>query len=111
MIDVTPVPDRFKKAISQTENEDILDCLFAKIVIDAVNLLFLKNLTDLAVEFAGRGEIMSKRFFDDYACPALAVSIQSSRTEPLNNFRILAWWRRKVKNAIAIGTTFLVKLI
>ena len=44
---------------------------------------------------------MSKRFFNNDARPPFAALIQARRTEILDDFGILAGWRRQVKDAIA----------
>jgi len=41
VIDVVAVPQRLKDRVGEPEHSDILDGLFAKIVIDAVNLVSL----------------------------------------------------------------------
>src|SRR5579885_1870232 len=111
MIDITPVPDRLKDAVSQAEDQDILHRLFAEIVVDAVDLFLAKDLAHLAIELFGRGEIVSKGFFDDDARPALAVSIQPRRSEILNDFGVLAGWSREVENTIAAGAALQIDSI
>ena len=69
MIDVTPIPDRLKNRVAQTEYQKVLCRLFAKIMIDSVNLMFLENRRQLAIQFACRSQIMSERLFDDYPAP------------------------------------------
>src|SRR2546428_10159161 len=51
---------------------------------------------------------MPERFFDDNARPAFAVLIQANHTEVMNNFRILAGWSRKIKDAITRGAALLI---
>src|SRR5258708_37184986 len=80
-------------------------------MIDAVDLFFFKNPGNLAVEFVRRCQVMSKGFFNDDARPAFAISIQAHCAKTLDDIRILAGRRRKIKNAIAARPAFLVKLI
>ena len=51
---------------------------------------------------------MPKGFFDDNACPTLAIFIQTNHTEIMNDFGILAWRSRKIKDTIAGGATLLI---
>jgi hypothetical protein len=51
MIDITPVPDWLEDTICQTEDQDILYRLFAKIVVDAVDLFLFKDFAYLTVQF------------------------------------------------------------
>ena len=44
VVDVTPVPDGLEDPIGETERQDVLDSLFAQIMIDAINLLFVERL-------------------------------------------------------------------
>ena len=54
---------------------------------------------------------MTEGLFDDNAGPALAISVQTGGTETLDDLGILAGRRRQVEDAIATGTTFLIKRI
>jgi len=70
MIDIVLVPDRLQHAISKTEHQHILHCLFAQIVIDAVDLVFVEMHLNGAIEQAGGIEIMTKGLFDNHAAPS-----------------------------------------
>src|SRR5574341_1799923 len=67
VIDIAPVPDRFKNSVAETKYQDVLDRLFAKIMIDPVDLLFLDHLLDLCIKCSSRFQISTKRFFDNHA--------------------------------------------
>ena len=62
MVDVVAIPDRLEDPIRQAKGENVLDGLFAQIVVDAVDLRFLEDLLDLAIELAGGGQVGSKGF-------------------------------------------------
>src|SRR5258707_934850 len=100
MINITSIPDRFKDAVCQAKDQDILYRFFTEVVIDTVNLFFFKASSNLAVELTSRCEIVSKGLFDDDARPTLATSVQTRGTKTLNNLWILARGRRKVEDAI-----------
>ncbi len=79
VVDVFPVPQRLENGVGKAEDEDILDGLFAQIVIDAVNLIFLENPAQITVEFAGGVQVLAEGFFDDD--PGIAVAfVQPSAT-------------------------------
>lgn len=105
------VPYWLKNTVCQAKNKDVLDRFFAKVVIDAVDLFLFENFSNLAVEFTGRGQVMSKGFFDDNARPTLTVSIQASGTEILNDLRILAGRSRKVEDAVTSCSTFVIDCV
>src|SRR5258708_15158203 len=111
MIDVTPIPDRFKDAIRQAEDQDILHRFFTKVVIDTVNLFFSKDSSHLTVELARRCEVVSKGFFNDDARPTFAVFVETGSTKTLDNLWILTGWCRKVEDAIATCPPLLVQRI
>src|SRR5258708_8676022 len=111
MINITSIPDRFKDAVCQAKDQDILYRFFTELVIDTLNLFFFKDSSTLAVELTSRCEIVSKGLFDDDARPTLATSVQTRGTKTLNNLWILARGRRKVEDAIAAFTSLLLASI
>src|SRR5256714_1812244 len=38
VVDVATVPDGFKNSVAETKNQNVLHCLFAEIMTDAINL-------------------------------------------------------------------------
>src|SRR5207253_11498920 len=68
-VDVAAIPNRLEDAVAEPENQNVLDSLFAEIVIDPVNLVFLENLLNLSIEFAGRFKIATERLLDHDASP------------------------------------------
>ena len=48
-VDIAAVPDWFKDAVGQTKDQYILYSLFAEVMVDAIDLLFFKNLANQAV--------------------------------------------------------------
>src|SRR5262249_51513155 len=65
VVDIVPIPQWFKDSIGKTKNQQVLNCLFTQVMVNAVNLAFLKNFVYLAVQFGGRGQVMAKRLFND----------------------------------------------
>ena len=74
VVDVAAVPDRLKNAVGEAECQNILDGLFAKVVIDAVDLLLVRHLQQLLVQRPGGIKVVTKRLFDDDAPPVLRFS-------------------------------------
>ena len=52
VVDVVAIPDVFEDAVGEPEDEDVLHCLFAEIVVDAEDLVFGEDLVDLVGELA-----------------------------------------------------------
>src|ERR1700675_5074826 len=70
VIDMVTIPDRFKHAVSETQDQDILDGLFAEIMIDPVDLVFVDEVQQIAIQRARRSEVRAKRLLDDQAPPS-----------------------------------------
>ena len=49
MIDVAPVPNRFKKGIGKAKGQDILDRIFAQIMVNTIHLRLFKDTGDHAI--------------------------------------------------------------
>ena len=56
VIDVVAIPDRFKESVAEAKDEDVLHRLFAKIMIDPIDLIFREVFFDFDVERARRIE-------------------------------------------------------
>ena len=73
MIDVVAVPERFEDAVAEAKDQEILDRILSEIVVDAVDLLFFEDIQNNFVELFSRGEVASKRFFDNDAHPGVGL--------------------------------------
>ncbi len=49
VIDIVAVPQRLENRVGKTEDEDILDGLFAQVVVDAVDLILIEYGVDAIV--------------------------------------------------------------
>src|SRR5208283_659752 len=72
MVDVMAVPERFDDVVGEAEDHDVLDRLFAEVMVDAVDLLFGEDLLEVVVELDSGLQVVAKRLFNDDASP-LAV--------------------------------------
>ena len=59
VIDVIAVPDRLENAIGKAEGQNVLNRFFSQIMIDAIDLVLLKNLLDVS-RFSARAESKSR---------------------------------------------------
>ena len=81
VIDVPPVPDRLENSVCETERHDVLDGLFAEIVIDTVNLRLVDYFQELLVQRLGRLEVVAEGLFNDHAPPVvILLAHQADRT-------------------------------
>ena len=74
VIHIAAVPDRLEDGIGKAEEQDILRSFLAQVMIDAVDLAFVKNGMHCLVEFLRRGQISAKGFFDDDPPPAVCLA-------------------------------------
>ena len=73
VVDVIAVPKRFEDAIAEAKHEEILNRVFAKIVIDAIDLRLFENVVNNFVKFPGGGEITAEGFLDDDTDPGFGI--------------------------------------
>src|SRR4030042_3782128 len=85
MVHICPVPDRFEDRIGETEEKDVLGGFLAKVVIDAVDLVFIENCLNFPVQLFCRQEIVAERFFNDDSPPQISIFRLFHATEVVCN--------------------------
>src|SRR5580704_7765806 len=110
MIYVVAIPERLENAITETKHEQVLHRVFAKVVIDAVDLLFFEHTQYNFVQFLGGGQIAAEGLLDDDARPCgwTRRMIQSGATNLLHDVRINFRRRGQVQKAIPTKLLFFV---
>ena len=96
------IPNRFKQTICEPQHHDILHSLFSQIVINAINLMFVKYIQEFSIESLRRSQINSKWFLEDEAAPCpvlLASETRLAKTAPYR--RECRWRRRQIEKAVA----------
>ena len=53
MVDIISVPDGLEDAVGKPEDQQVLHRFLAKVMVDAVHLLFVEHRHHLSVELAG----------------------------------------------------------
>src|SRR5258705_11865437 len=87
MIDIAAVPDRLEDAVGKAEDDDVLNRLFAEIMVDAVNLALVEHFSERAIESAGGFEIVAEGFLDNDATPMTAGFLnQPAGSELMHDF-------------------------
>ena len=71
VINVAAVPDRLEDSVGEAKRQNILDGLFAEVVVDAVDLLFAGDLEELLVQDPGRVDVVAEGLLDDHAAPVM----------------------------------------
>src|SRR6185369_5463412 len=109
VVDVIAIPDRFKHRVSETKHEDVLNRVFAEIVIDAIDLILFEDFSNRHVQRLRRFEIAAERFLDDDAAPVLVFFSESGLAETFHDSREQRWWRCAIKEPVlarAFGSKF-----
>src|SRR5688572_13266285 len=101
VINIIPIPERLKDRVGKTRDQNILHSLFAEIMVNTIDLVFVERLMDLFVQTAGRGKVCAERFFDDDAPPAVIFSELIGETEQVDDVWKNSGRSRHIVNAIA----------
>src|SRR5437870_1058830 len=84
MVDQIPIPEPFKYRIGEAEHQDVLDRLFAEVMVNAKNLWLMRVTRQFHIELARRLQIVTKGLLDHNALPALfAIFVQQPRAVEL----------------------------
>ena len=67
VVDMAGVPQRLEQGIGEAERQQVLDRLFAQVMVDAVDLLFGEYAADLVVDLAGGFQIVADRLLQHHA--------------------------------------------
>ena len=118
VVDVVAVPDVLEDAVGEAEDEDVLDGLFAEVVVDAEDLVFVEDLVDFVVERAGGVEIVAEGLFDDDADPGACSRRAAYRcglghavlAEVVDDVGEVLGRGGEVEEAVAAGAVLLVEL-
>src|ERR1041385_6365368 len=69
VVNIATVPNGLKNSIAETEDQDILHRLLAKVMVDAENLTFAQDLAHLAVQGFGRSQLIAEGLLKHHAPP------------------------------------------
>ncbi len=76
VIDITAVPDRLEDSVGETESHNVLNGFLAQIMVDPVDLLFVRHFEDLLIQNLRRFQIVTERFFNNDSAPVSVALIQ-----------------------------------
>ena len=62
VVDVAAIPEGLKNAVGEPEHQQVLHRLFAQVVIDAIDLIFVENAGDGLVQFRALSRLRPKGF-------------------------------------------------
>ena len=85
VIHVAPVPDGLEDGIGEAEEQDVLRRFLAQVVVDAVDLAFIKYRMQHLVQLTGGSEIIAKGFLDDDPAPGFTLVRQASLPQAVDH--------------------------
>ena len=50
VVNVVAVPDRLEQRVAKAENQNVLDSLFSKVMVDSVHIFFIECLVDHCIQ-------------------------------------------------------------
>ena len=113
VLNVAVIPERLIDAVGKSKHNQVLHRLLAQVVVDAVDLLFLKDALDGPVQFPRALEIASERLLDNQARPACLRILglgQARSPQVLDHDGKETRRGRKVKQPVAGSAAFTVEL-
>src|SRR5215469_10656023 len=112
VIDVAAIPHRLENSVREAEGEKILNRFFAEVMIDAIGLRFLKDLTYGMIQSDRGSQVAPKGLFDNRAAPCMVIFLhETGRAEMLDDNREKLGADREIKEAVSFRPFVLLDLI
>lgn len=109
VIDETLIPNRLEQRIRESKRENVLNRLFAEIVVDAKNLRLVKAASQSAIQLPRRFQVVADRLFNHDARP-LAIGGEAGIGEQFRDLAEQRPWHGEVKNVSRFGVPIFVEL-
>ncbi len=106
MVDVAAVPDGLKDGVGKAKDHQVLDGLFAEVVIDSVDIGFVKGGMQGLVQLAGALQVVPEWLLDDDPLPTGRCRLQPRLGQLLNDAGIDLRRQCQVEQAVG-GHTLL----
>ena len=81
VVDVIAVPDRLEDGVGEAQNQKVLHCLFAEVMVDAIDLVLGELAVDRLVQSLGAGLVGAEGFFHNQMPRAAVVAGQAARAQ------------------------------
>ena len=104
VVDVIAIPQRLENAVGKAQYKDVLDRLLAEEMVDPVSLVLAQDSTNLRIERARRGEVVTEGLLDDDAPPgAVRLVGQAGAAQLLDDGPEVFVGNRQVEQHVAIS--------
>src|ERR1700692_1375049 len=106
-LDVVSVPHRFEQRIAEAEDEDVLYCFFAKIVVNAVHRFLVEYTVHHVIQCVRRLQVPPEGLFQNNSRPPMFAAVQSYRSQTLNDGSRYLRGRRYIEQMVWARTILL----
>src|SRR5262249_47532844 len=101
---VIAIPDRLEQPVAKAQHQNVLHRFLSEVVIDAVDLVLVQNLEELAIECLRGRKVGAERLLDDEPAPGPLLLVTEARLAEMTTDRRERGRRgRKVEQAVAAG--------
>src|SRR5260370_12878844 len=109
VVDVIAIPERLDDVVGKTENQNVLDGLFARVVISAVDLICGECVLWFYFERASGLQIVAKGLFDDDGGPVAALFLgEAGLTELFRDGGEESRSHSEVEKLVATGVVLVI---
>jgi len=102
---VVAVPDRLEHAVGEAQHQNVLHRLLAEIVIDPVNLVFIDELEQFAVQRPRGSQIGAERLFHHQPPPRAVLGQHSGAAKLAADWQERVGRGRQIEQPVAAGVS------
>src|SRR5579872_3129 len=107
IVDVVPIPHWFEERIAKPEDEDVLHCLFAKIVVNSVDSFLVEYAAHNIVQSLRRFRVPPEGLFQNNSGPPMFTAVESYSSQTFNDGTRYRSGRRHIEQMIWARTMVL----
>ena len=82
VVNMVSIPNRLKNRVGKPQNHDVGNGFFAEVMVDSINLRFVKPLMNKRIERNRRRSVRSKRLFKNNSPPGRCVRLLCHASAP-----------------------------
>src|SRR5499426_443149 len=106
VVHIVAVPDRLEHRIAEAKENDVLHSLFSEVMIYAIDLILVEDVSDQVVQRARGFQVASERFFDHDARPPFFFGGELYYAESMDDKRRDRWRRGEIVQAVLARALF-----
>src|SRR3984893_7593974 len=107
IVDVVPVPHWFEQRITEAENEDVLHCFFAKIMVNPVHRFLVEYAVHHVIQYVRRFQVPPEGLLQNNSRPTMLAAVQSYCSQTFNDWSRYRRGRRHIEQMVWARTILL----